>query len=148
MSYKYTKHLIQIAKMRGSQVFLLMSIVALTIQSSAIAWVWPWTEHTVFITNDMSSNQQPLFLHCWSKDDDLGNHTLYKTNNFHFSFREDLRRFHSTFDCEMQHGDQMGHSSVYPDHCSTFQTCFWSIRDDGFYVGHKLDAMSKVGGWT
>ncbi|KAK0602794.1 hypothetical protein LWI29_037004 [Acer saccharum] len=53
-------------------------------------------KYTVHITNGFYYNEKPLVIHCWSEDDDLGEHTLWKDlgehtlwkdDEFHFSFR-------------------------------------------------------------
>lgn len=126
-------------------IFFTITFAVFTVQTSAI--VWPWTKHTVIITNDMSSNQQPLKFHCWSRDDNLGNHTLYMKGNFQFHFREDNLYFDTKFFCDMQHGTQKQSLSVYPHHCNTFKTCYWSVREDGFYVGKRPNSLHKVLEW-
>ncbi|OVA18534.1 Plant self-incompatibility S1 [Macleaya cordata] len=83
-----------------------------------------------------------LTIHCKSKDDDLGEHTLTIGQNFQWSFHPNL--FETTlFWCSMWWHDSNG-KLVQASHevyrvnrewykCAT--RCYWSIRKDGWYEG-------------
>lgn len=44
-------------------------------------------KHTINIYNGLPKNRDKLFLHCSSKDDDLGNHTLFRNQVESWRFR-------------------------------------------------------------
>ncbi|KAL0378828.1 UNVERIFIED_CONTAM: hypothetical protein Sradi_3188300 [Sesamum radiatum] len=46
--------------------------------------VGPAEVFTVHVVNNLSNNMSALLIHCASKDDDLGNHTLYVNDDFHW----------------------------------------------------------------
>lgn len=115
----------------------------------------PFEQWTVQVVNNMKSGQ-PLFLHCKSKDDDLGVHKLRAGQQFSWKFRENIVQS-TLFWCYMRsnHGHIAGEvfwtNSIYAwlsYRCGN-QTCVWSVRDDGLYlkdaIQNKFQAMRL---WT
>ncbi|KAL5784217.1 hypothetical protein ACOSQ2_006609 [Xanthoceras sorbifolium] len=113
---------------------ILMVFISQTQTAFAIA-IHP--RYTVHITNDFNNNDNPLVMHCWSRDDDLGVHTLWKTNEWHWGFRNKIfGRTH--FWCNMKHGTKEKTIDVYDSDnwamtCPDKHHCYWSVKDDGFY---------------
>ncbi|TXG65482.1 hypothetical protein EZV62_006757 [Acer yangbiense] len=88
---------------------------------------------TVHITNGFYYNEKPLVMHCWSEDDDLGEHTLWKDNEFHFSFRESFIGW-THFYCEMYHDKRFKKIDVYDSakeyiKCTYTLNCYWMVSD-------------------
>ncbi|KAL0349986.1 UNVERIFIED_CONTAM: hypothetical protein Sradi_4147800 [Sesamum radiatum] len=52
--------------------------------------VFPGQGYEVHIVNNLPDNSSPLFVHCASKDDDLGNHTLRLNDDFNWHFRMNI----------------------------------------------------------
>lgn len=91
----------------------------------------------VHIRSNLPSNSEPLLVHCESKDDDLGNHTLTTDQEFHFHFCE--RPFTTLFHCHLQWGKKGNSFEAYnakwhgnPCHGSD---CVWVAKTDGIYLG-------------
>ncbi|PIN24465.1 hypothetical protein CDL12_02816 [Handroanthus impetiginosus] len=66
--------------------FLEINILQLFV-SGCSPWTW---KHEVHITRYLPPNSSSLKLHCASKNDDLGYHTLSKNQDFHWSFCENI----------------------------------------------------------
>ncbi|MCL7038261.1 hypothetical protein MKW94_023373 [Papaver nudicaule] len=100
--------------------------------------------HTVTVENDIDPNV-PLTIHCWSSEDDLGEHTLNYKQQFSWRFR--INFFGSTtFVCDLSWQDPAKgyqsnsiHFTAYnakrdmKKHCLI--DCMWSVRRDGGYYG-------------
>lgn len=101
----------------------------------------PFERWSVQVSNDMKSGEK-LFLHCKSKDDDLGKHYMTTGQQFSWKFRENLWQ-NTLFWCYM--GKINHHVSLevfWPEairdpwlrHRCQGQVCYWSARDDGIYI--------------
>ncbi|KAL5781292.1 hypothetical protein ACOSP7_006321 [Xanthoceras sorbifolium] len=139
------------SRVRISHLFLIMTVVVSMAQTPASA-ISIYPKYTVHIMNNFSSNQNPLKMHCWSNDDDLGEHTLWMKNEFYFSFREKFFGW-THFWCEMHHGTQVKTFDVYSTRTRAFKcpstfNCYWSVRDDGFYFSDDLEKWDKYIGWS
>ncbi|GMJ01295.1 S-protein homologue 1 [Hibiscus trionum] len=95
-----------------------------------------WHVHAV---NGLSSNKI-LFVHCKSRDDDLGIHNLTVGNEFQWKFKPTI--FGKTlFWCFMASDSDHVHASfnVFWDDQDLFyrcnwKNCFWIGKDDGIYL--------------
>ncbi|KAL5784218.1 hypothetical protein ACOSQ2_006610 [Xanthoceras sorbifolium] len=103
-----------------------------------------WLPKTsIRITNELSNNDIPLFVHCWSHDDDLGIHTLWKTNEWHWQFHNKfLGRTH--FVCNFKYGLKEKTLDIYDSdnwdlRCTYSMNCDWSVKDDGFYFNSEAE---------
>ncbi|KAL5781300.1 hypothetical protein ACOSP7_006329 [Xanthoceras sorbifolium] len=134
------------SRVRMSYFFLITILLVLMAQTQTAFAVDFNPKVTVSVTNELSNNAIPLFMHCWSHNDDLGVHTLWKTNEWHWEFRNDfLRRTH--FLCNFRHGTREKTIDVYDKNnrklrCFETRHCNWFVKDDGFYFfnedQHKL----------
>ncbi|KAI3925381.1 hypothetical protein MKX01_015082 [Papaver californicum] len=102
-----------------------------------------WKKKTVTLQNDIDPNVA-LKIHCWSSDDDLGEHTLYHGQNFYWRFRVNWRQT-TKFRCDSNWFDP----NAKKDRIMLFTAykarrdwmvncehdCRWSIRGDGGYYG-------------
>ncbi|KAL3649708.1 hypothetical protein CASFOL_006111 [Castilleja foliolosa] len=94
---------------------------------------------TVYIVNNLPPNSSPLVVHCASKDDDLGNHTVVRNQDYHFDFCDN---FWSTtkFFCHVWwrnkdkafvvFKEKFGRTSCLKD------VCYWAVKDDGIYYSN------------
>ncbi|KAK1566889.1 hypothetical protein Q3G72_005603 [Acer saccharum] len=106
---------------------------------------------TVHITNGFYYNEKPLVMHCWSEDDDLGEHTLWKDNEFHFSFRESFIGW-THFYCEMHHDKQFKKIDVYDSakeytKCTYTLNCYWMVDEGGFFFSRNNKLWYKIYDW-
>ncbi|KAL5851370.1 hypothetical protein ACOSQ3_006488 [Xanthoceras sorbifolium] len=115
----------------SSHLFLIM-ILLVFMTSTPVAFAY-----VVEVTNNLSSNNKPLVMHCWSHDDDLDVHTLWNSQGWDWKFGQKfLGRTH--FLCEMKHDTKEKTIDVFDSNnerlsCDISLKCSWSVRDDGFY---------------
>ncbi|RZC66043.1 hypothetical protein C5167_009729 [Papaver somniferum] len=109
-----------------------------------VGGIWS-NEKVVTVQNDIDP-KIALKIHCWSSDDDLGEHTLNYKQNVIWKFKVNWKRT-TKFVCDSSWSSADGgyHSvkfSAYQakrdwkKHCRNH--CNWSLRQDGGYYG---------GGW-
>ncbi|XVF32262.1 hypothetical protein REPUB_Repub17cG0066700 [Reevesia pubescens] len=96
------------------------------------------TRWHVYVFNGLSNNTI-LFLHCKSKDDDLGVQNLSPGSNFTWSFKQNLLR-RTIFWCYMSKDDN-AHAALkvfWQDvllfHKCSWKNCIWTAKDDGIYI--------------
>ncbi|KAL6576783.1 hypothetical protein OROMI_011059 [Orobanche minor] len=94
----------------------------------------------VYVVNALPQNSPPLFLHCASGDDELGNHTLTVGQNFNFKFCISVFK-HTLFFCHLWWENKNIAFDVYNykfDHkcAKKFDggVCYWEARSDGIYI--------------
>lgn len=94
-------------------------------------------KYHVHIVNNLSDNI--LYVHCKSKDDDLGSHALPVNSEFQFSFRINLLGT-TLFWCNFNWGNGRGGSykvfwygTGLTRKCN-YKNCIWSARDDALYL--------------
>ncbi|KAK4403925.1 S-protein5 [Sesamum angolense] len=92
----------------------------------------------VHIANQLSSG--PLTIHCQSKDDDLGIHTLAINQEFSWGFCDNAV-LSTLFYCDISAGSKSKHFNAYTsmssDSCRNNQ-CYWFVKDDA--VLHGLES--------
>ncbi|KAJ0035715.1 hypothetical protein Pint_25182 [Pistacia integerrima] len=92
----------------------------------------------VHIINGFLSNRKPLIIHCYSRDDDLGEHTLWMNDSFNFHFRVSLIRF-THFWCFFQWDSHYKRMEVFQlddeyNLCFDTANCYWLVDEDGFFL--------------
>ncbi|XP_024195692.1 S-protein homolog 5, partial [Rosa chinensis] len=81
----------------------------------------------------------PLIVHCKSKNDDLGDHTLWINQEFRWYFGLNFW-FTTLFYCNFKWDSQEKHIDVFntpdesPLECMENEECFWKVTEDGFFV--------------
>ncbi|CAI8584710.1 unnamed protein product [Vicia faba] len=90
---------------------------------------------TLTITNTLQNNIQ-LGLHCQSKDDDLGVHTLRTSQSFAFTFRPNYFTIDTLYFCRFTWASEVHYFDVYvqrrdfeSDDCR--HTCDYKIKESG-----------------
>ncbi|KAI3474342.1 hypothetical protein Pfo_029174 [Paulownia fortunei] len=101
-------------------------------------------KYNVYVANNLGLNSQPLVVHCASKDDDLGNHTLAIRQSFNWNFCESY--FERTlFFCHFWWGSKNKQFNVFSSNhkkdCYNF-ACYWEARVDGIYFSGNYPPMS------
>lgn len=113
----------------------------------AIDFCWKFRVH---IINALSHDI--LNLHCYSYNDDLGEHTLGVGGDFTFKFGQSPI-YVTRFWCDMKYGSS--HSTtvdvwtakIGDKHCCHTRECFWSVREDGFYLSDNNQSWVKWYNW-
>ncbi|XP_002523927.2 S-protein homolog 2 [Ricinus communis] len=107
----------------------------------------------VHIIDGFSNNNNPLLLHCWSLDDDLGNHTLYIGGDFNFKFGLKVFGGKTRFTCSFNWGAKHQQIDVFRDNieaslcCVGDDNCYWRTQDDGIYFSVDNQNWSKSVDW-
>ncbi|KAI3451078.1 hypothetical protein Pfo_007743 [Paulownia fortunei] len=114
---------------------------------------FPGQKYEVHIINSLPNNSSPLFIHCASKDDDLGNHTLHQKDDFHWHFRINVL-LSTLFFCRFRWDSKDKSYDVFNKHlapnCETYDQkvdgniCVWSIRQDGFWISNQIPPITLV----
>lgn len=101
---------------------------------------------TLDVMNGLPANSPPLIVHCKSKDNDFGNHTLNRWEYFYWRFYPGFIRS-TLYWCHWYWGSKVAKFDVYdnkggkgegqcrvgyPDKEET-HVCHWQAREDGFY---------------
>ncbi|EPS63597.1 hypothetical protein M569_11191, partial [Genlisea aurea] len=98
----------------------------------------------VFVMRNISSDPLPIIAHCFSGDDDLGNHTLYGNENFHWSFC--LNAIPTTeFFCHVWWGSKTQQFVAFKQKAFLNKVVnAWIARDDGIYLSHYFSFQNSV----
>ncbi|KAK6144731.1 hypothetical protein DH2020_021551 [Rehmannia glutinosa] len=95
----------------------------------------------VHVANNLPPNSAPLLLHCSSKDDDLGIHTLAINQEFNWSFCENITKS-TLFQCTLRAGQSEKSFDAYEagkrEKCNHNQ-CHWVAKDDASSSPKDLD---------
>ncbi|XP_015892179.2 S-protein homolog 1 [Ziziphus jujuba] len=100
----------------------------------------PLYKYNMFIVNGLSSGRD-LFIHCQSKDDDLGEHNLTTGSHFTWTFRTNFWGT-TRFWCYTRRDNEHAAFDVFwPEkrhkwletRCD-YKVCIWTAKDDGFYL--------------
>ncbi|KAI3458957.1 hypothetical protein Pfo_015620 [Paulownia fortunei] len=93
---------------------------------------------TVYVINNLPPNSAPLVVHCASKDDDLGNHTLTRNQDFQFEFCENF--FSTLFYChlwwEKKHIRFDAFRETWLGAICAKDICYWAAKSDGIYYSN------------
>ncbi|KAK6136053.1 hypothetical protein DH2020_030219 [Rehmannia glutinosa] len=96
----------------------------------------------VYVANSLPPNSPSLLVHCASKDDDLGNHTLTNNQEFHFGFCDNS--FNTLFFCTLWWGKKQRGFEVFHEKfpkswrgasCDV-DVCYWAVKSDGIYFSN------------
>ena len=95
-------------------------------------------QETVYVINNLPPNSAPLKLHCASKDDDLGYHTLSTNQDYHWSFCDDvipktLYFCHLWWGSKNQAFDAYKQTWVRPGS----NQHYWVAKSDGIYFSEQ-----------
>ncbi|ESW06872.1 hypothetical protein PHAVU_010G083600 [Phaseolus vulgaris] len=104
---------------------------------------------TVRVTNDMT-NGISVFLHCKSRDDDLGARVLEIGQYQEWSFRNNIG--HTTlFWCNLQARNVQNHFEAYSykEDSAVCDQCYRSLKDDGLYFFNQYEKKwEKKAAWN
>ncbi|KAL7148531.1 hypothetical protein ABFS83_06G184700 [Erythranthe nasuta] len=116
--------------------FLIFLFVHLMVLREFAAGCFITAKQRVYIISHLPRDSEPLKLHCVSRDDDLGFHTLHTDEEFHWSFCESFLIPRTIFTCQLWWGSkkksfdafkQPWFEPVVRDHS------YWVARSDGIY---------------
>lgn len=131
---------------------ILLALLALVMQGEP-CFAFCFSRWMVRVFNDMK-NREKLFIHCKSRDNDLGLHNLNVGRQLTWKFRENL--WSSTlFWCYIRNQNRHVSLEVFNAYdpnlyykCKGLE-CIWSIREDGIYVRNKAlgNQFEFIGKW-
>lgn len=93
---------------------------------------------TVYIASNVPPNTPPVVVHCKSKDDDLGNHTVARNQDYHFDFC--TNSYTTLFFCNIWWENKhivfdAFHQTWRKPNCD-YGTCYWLVKSDGIYYSN------------
>ncbi|XP_022143780.1 S-protein homolog 1-like [Momordica charantia] len=133
MEGRYPKHFL---------VFLFVSSLAIVEQIEAV----PLSKWQIHVRNELS-NTQMLFVHCKSKNDDLGEHNLSVGTEFNWRFRVNIWDT-TLYWCYLQkpNGQSVSFDAFWVEKDSIWlyykcleSNCTWKAKDDGIYLRNNPD---------
>ncbi|GMJ04075.1 hypothetical protein like AT4G24974 [Hibiscus trionum] len=107
-------------------------------------------KYTVHITNNLGNSNQ-LTTHCYTNGSDLGVHVLSTSQEFQWSVHRGFW-VPKAYWCDMTAENRSKTVQVYievkafTDMCADkgLGECFWSVRDDGFYMMDDVHGNWKL----
>ncbi|EPS72823.1 hypothetical protein M569_01931 [Genlisea aurea] len=122
--------------------FLTTLLLMMTIETVRACFLEPTID--VFVVRNISSDSIPLTVHCFSGNDDLGNHTLYGNEYFHWSFCLNVIP-NTKFFCHVWWGSKTQQFVAYDQKAFLNRPMNgWLARDDGIYLTHKYKFQNSV----
>ncbi|GFP81225.1 hypothetical protein PHJA_000265800 [Phtheirospermum japonicum] len=92
--------------------------------------------HVNFYNNIHTSIPKPLFVHCRSKDDNLGNHTLALNQRWGFAFC--VKPFSTLFKCELHWNglylNIVAYNALWLWNPCNKGDCTWTVNGNGAYL--------------
>ncbi|GFQ04885.1 hypothetical protein PHJA_002632600 [Phtheirospermum japonicum] len=133
------------------RIFVLSSILLQTI--ATLNRYCPFgTAFDIYVTNRLPTNSPTLLVHCASKDDDLGNHTLTNNQEFHFGFCDNS--VSTLFFCTLWWDKKRISFDAFKETilkttCYKNQICYWAAFSDGIYYSddHPPQELTKMYDW-
>ncbi|EPS72822.1 hypothetical protein M569_01930, partial [Genlisea aurea] len=115
-------------------VLLAIVITLVPISSEALCLNPP--SRDVFVYRNITSDSAPVKVHCFSGDDDFGDHMLYGKQYFKFSFCPNY--FPTTeFFCHLWWGNkEKGFVAFKQKTFKNYDSTIWLAKDDGIYMTH------------
>lgn len=114
--------------------------------------------YEIYIVNNLPDNTNPLFIHCKSKDNDLGVLNLAQNTGFRWHFRMNIWE-NTLYFCGFLWARKNTTFTVFDfslaDHeCGRKikdNICYWSVQYDGFYLVNVLNpppgSLKKMQTW-
>ncbi|OVA05763.1 Plant self-incompatibility S1 [Macleaya cordata] len=130
---------------------VLIVVVAILVMSSSMfvaVNAFYFSKKTIHLQNDLEGGES-LWVHCKSKDDDLGEHVLRTGQAVQWSFRPNIWGT-TLFYCYVSRGRGVVGFDIYGGHASSYAQCgAWSARWDGIYYAFgRTDCSDPAsGGW-
>ncbi|KAL7090560.1 hypothetical protein ACP275_12G048900 [Erythranthe tilingii] len=91
----------------------------------------------VWVANNLPNNSPQLQLHCASRDNDLGDHTLNVGQNYNFKF---CARIRTLFFCHLWWNNKNLAFDVYSQNWGVDYSSavyYWEARSDGIYLSQN-----------
>lgn len=128
--------------------FLFLILYACSLPDTVTSFCWT-AKYDVHVINQLPPGSK-LTLHCASKDNDLGHHTLANNQEFQWHFCDHWLG-HTLFFCTFGWGSKKQSFDVFTskfgnDLCFG-GVCFWLARSDGFYFHGFKRSTSKLYEW-
>ncbi|CAN1160872.1 S-protein homolog 7 [Linum perenne] len=116
---------------------LVITIAALTTTTTSARSLWPYKH--VHVSNELKTYNGILHVHCWSKDDDLGNHDVGVGAEYTWRFRPSVLGT-TKWTCEVSTDDhrRAEFDSYWEDlgqgKIEYKENIFWVAEEDGVYL--------------
>ncbi|GFP96192.1 hypothetical protein PHJA_001763300 [Phtheirospermum japonicum] len=113
-------------------------------------WVFGIKYH-VHIINGFENHSKSLNVHCWSSQDDLGQHSLQVDEDFTWHFKVEFDGS-TLFSCDVNQGaltkrfDAFS-AAVEGTRCALNGECYWLVADAGIYFSTDDFTWEKKYEW-
>ncbi|XP_028772384.1 S-protein homolog 2-like [Neltuma alba] len=129
---------------------LLLVLAMVVMVGGGKAWIIKAPKVTVKIQNGLSQNQD-LTLHCKSKDDDLGEHTLQNKASYKFSLRPRFFIHSTLFFCSFwwPSNTSLHYFDIYVEDRDWWcNLCAWTISESGACIYDELTRQTDCYPWN
>lgn len=137
------------------KIILFFLLVEISILQGFVGGCFFAKKNHVHIVSNLPPNSPPLLIHCASKNNDIGNHTLYPGQLLEWSFCANYFPPTTLFFCRFRWGQQNRAFEVYNEEISgrLLYENWWIVKSDGFYFetnSHTLPTVlhNKLHDWT
>ncbi|KAL2469550.1 Plant self-incompatibility protein S1 family [Abeliophyllum distichum] len=115
--------------------------------------------YDVHVVNGLPDSPNPLWVHCASGNDDLGERILHENEDFHWHFRDGILG-RTLFFCHFWWGSKQRSFEVFhnPEKCEfgygrhDHNPCYWLVKPDGFYFSNLFppppSSLKKIYDWA
>ncbi|KAK9714343.1 hypothetical protein RND81_06G087400 [Saponaria officinalis] len=100
----------------------------------------PWDKFTLHVSNGISDSSNLLYVHCRSKDDDMGVQYLSFNQERHWKFGTTIFGKLTHFTCDFKWGEKSRSFEAFVDgvesnFCQSTLNVYWRAAMDGIYFG-------------
>ncbi|KAI3470478.1 hypothetical protein Pfo_027141 [Paulownia fortunei] len=132
--------------------YILLSLILSVNSSPTLAcFLGKFFSYNIHVVNNLPPNIGPLLVHCASKNNDLGYHTLTSNQDFHFHFCS--KPLSTLFFCHLWWGKKNKAFDVYNakwkiNICKQNHQCYWAAKTDGIYFSDSYPPQKLTKGYN
>lgn len=115
------------------QIFILSTLLVQTMAD--LFCVDPDIPTMVDVVNNLPPNSAPLNVHCWSGDNDMGNHALGVDQDYYFPFCTTIGTLYS---CSFSWNGKYTSFDVLSSNWKTnYGNYYWIVKSNGIFLSDK-----------
>lgn len=137
MSYSMGKYLLQM--------FILLTLFILSQEETPVIQdlfcFKPSVPTMIDVVNNLPPNSVPLNVHCFSGDDDKGNHTLKVDEDFYFDFCDSETTLYS---CSFRWNGKFKSFVVFNGKWVDNNNYYWTVKSDGIHLSYEYPPKKNI----